>query len=143
MQATGFAPVNDLVDAVFVVSVRTFTDRIEHMRAEMARFGIRFEWVFDFDAGSIDPALLERTFAPSDLGPGHQSLVLKHVATWRACVERNLRRVLVFEHDVVLEPDVPQVFGKAMQEPDRLAPGYLIYLGCGDNRYVEGAARAP
>src|ERR1700747_751061 len=102
-------PVNELVDAVFVVSVRTFTDRIEHIRAEMARFGIQFDWVFDFDAGSIEPELLERTFAPSDLGPGHQSLVLKHVATWRACLERNLRRVLVFEDDVVLARRFPQV----------------------------------
>lgn len=142
MQETNATPVNELVDAVFVLSVRTFTDRIEHMRAQMSRFGIRFEWVFDFDAGSIDPALLERTFAASDLGPGHQSLVLKHAATWRACVERNLRRVLVFEDDVVLERHFPLAFGKVMQEADRLAPGYLIYLGCGDNRYVEGASQA-
>ena len=135
-------PVNELVDAVFVVSVRAFTDRIEHMRAEMARFGIRFEWVFDFDPDSIDPALLERTFAPSDLKTSHQSLVLKHAATWRACVGRDLRRVLVFEDDVVLARDFPHVFDRAMQEADRLAPGYLVYLGCGDNRYVEEAARA-
>ena len=134
--------VNELVDAVFVVSVRAFTDRIEHMRAEMARVGIRFEWVFDFDPDTIDPALLERTFAPSDLRISHQSLVLKHAATWRACVERNLRRVLVFEDDVVLAGNFPQVFDRAMQESDRLAPGYLIYLGCGDNRYVEEAAHA-
>jgi glycosyl transferase family 25 len=142
MQATNARHVNDLVDAVFVVSVRSFTDRIEHMRAEMARFGIRFEWMFDFDPESIDPALLERTFAPSDLKTGHQSLVLKHAATWRACVERNLGRVLVFEDDVVLAPGFVEAFARAMREADDLAPGYLIYLGCGDNRYVEGAARA-
>ena len=141
-QATAGA-VNGLVDAVFVVSVRAFTDRIEHMRAEMARVGIRFEWVFDFDPDSIEPGLLERTFAPSDLKISHQSLVLKHAATWRACVERNLRRVLVFEDDVVLAQDFSRVFERAMREADRLAPGYLIYLGCGDNRYVEGAAQAP
>lgn len=140
MQAANSIPVNSLVDAVFVVSVRAFTDRIEHMRAEMARFGIRFEWVFDFDPGSIEAAVLERTFAPSDLKASHQSLVLKHAATWRACVERELRRVLVFEDDVVLAPDFPQAFGRAMREAERLQPGYLIYLGCGDNRYVEGAA---
>src|SRR6266403_1479091 len=79
--------VNDLVDAVLVVSVRTFTDRIEHMRAEMARFGIEFEWVFDFDPPQITAELIERTFAPSDLRLPHQSAVLKHIATWRICVE--------------------------------------------------------
>jgi glycosyl transferase, family 25 len=142
MGQTNTPPVNTLVDAVFVLSVRAFTDRIEHMRAEMARFGIRFEWVFDFDPDSIDPALLERTFAPSDLKITHQSLVLKHAATWRACVEGNLRRVLVLEDDVVLARNFPRVFDRALQEADRLAPGYLIYLGCGDNRYVEEAANA-
>jgi glycosyl transferase family 25 len=134
--------VNELVDAVFVVSVRAFTDRIEHMRAEMARFGIQFEWVFDFDPDSIDATLLESTFAPSDLKITHQSLVLKHAATWRACVESNLRRVLVLEDDVVLARNFSQVFERALQEADRLAPGYLIYLGCGDNRYVDEAASA-
>jgi glycosyl transferase family 25 len=142
MEAANATAVGQLVDAVFVVSVRSFTDRVEHMRAEMARFGIHFEWVFDFDPDSIDPALLERTFAPGDLKKGHQSLVLKHAATWRACVERNLQRVLVFEDDVVLARDFPDVFERAMREADHLAPGYLVYLGCGDNRYVEGAQHA-
>ncbi|MBV8210094.1 MAG: glycosyltransferase family 25 protein [Burkholderiaceae bacterium] len=135
-------PVNQLVDAVFVLSVRIFADRIEHMRSEMARFGIGFDWVFEFDADSIDPELLARTFAPSDIGPAHQSLVLKHAATWRACVERGLRRVLVFEDDVVLAREFPHVFESAMREADALAPGYLVYLGCGDNRYVEEAQGA-
>jgi glycosyl transferase family 25 len=139
MQKAGATPVNQLVDAVFVVSVRSFADRIEHMRSEMDRFGIGFEWMFDFDPGTIDPALLERTFAPSDLRLSHQSLVLKHAATWRACVERGLRRVLVFEDDVVLARDFAQVLERAMREADGLAPGYLVYLGCGDNRYIEGA----
>jgi glycosyl transferase family 25 len=142
MEAASATPVNARVDAVFVVSVRSFTDRIEHMSTEMARFGIRFEWIFDFDPDSIDPALLERTFAPSDLRPGHQSLVLKHAATWRACVERDLQRVLVFEDDVVLASGFIDAFGRTMQEADRLAPGYLIYLGCGDNRYVEASAHS-
>jgi glycosyl transferase, family 25 len=135
--------INDLVDAVFVVSVRSFSDRIEHMRRQMARFDIRFEWVFDFDPDAIEPALIERVFAPSDLGPGHRSLVLKHVATWRACVDRGLRRVLVFEDDVVLSERFDQVFRRALDEADSLAPGYLLYLGCGDNRYLEGAFDSP
>jgi len=142
MGAAHATRINDLVDAVFVVSVRRFADRIEHMRGEMARFDIAFEWVFDFDPDAIDPELIARTFAPSDLGPGHRSLVLKHAATWRACVERRLGRVLVFEDDVVLAPGFIEAFGQAMREADRLPPGYLIYLGCGDNRYVQASGRA-
>ena len=135
--------VNDLVDAVLVVSVRAFQDRIDHIRAEMARFGIEFEWVFDFDPDTITPEILERTFAPSDMRLPHQSAVLKHIATWRICVERNYRRVLVFEDDVVLAANFPQVLAQAMAEADALRTPYLVYLGCGHNRYAVGAANSP
>lgn len=139
----GGVRVNDVVDAVLVVSVRSFHDRIAHINAEMARFGIAFEWVFDFDPETIPPGLIDKTFAPSDLRLPHQSAVLKHIATWRICVERNYRRVLVLEDDVVFEDNFPQVFAQAMAEADALTTPYLIYLGCGHNRYVAGAAKSP
>ena len=135
--------VNEVVDAVLVVSVRSFRDRIEHIQREMARFGIEFEWVFDFDPDAITPELVERTFAPSDLRLPHQSAVLKHIATWRICVERKYRRVLVFEDDVVLAPNFPEVLAQAMAEVDLLRTPYLVYLGCGHNRYAPGARSSP
>lgn len=137
------ATVNEVVDAVIVVSVRSFHDRIAHIEAELARFGIAFEWVFDFDPPEITPELLERTFAPSDLRLPHQSAVLKHIAAWRICAERDVRRVLVFEDDVVLAPNFPQVLALAMAEADHLKTPYLVYLGCGYNRYAAGAQESP
>ena len=128
--------VNQLVDAVFVLSVRSFTDRIAHIRAEMARHAIDFEFVFEFDANAIPPELLERRFAPSDMTLGHQSLVLKHVRTWELVRERNLRRVLVFEDDAVLARDFGAQFGVVMQDADSLGAPYLIYLGRGNNQHV-------
>jgi len=135
--------VNELVDAVLVISVRSFTDRIEHMRGQMARFGIEFEWVFEFDPPDITPELIERTFAPSDLRLPHQSATLKHIATWRICVERKYRRVLVFEDDVVLSRRFVSVLASAVRELDERNSACLLYLGCGHNRYVQGARRSP
>jgi glycosyl transferase family 25 len=135
--------VNDLVDAVLVISVRSFQDRIAHMRAELARFDIEVEWIFDFDPPQITPELIERTFAPSDLRLSHQSAVLKHMAAWRICAERGYRRVLIFEDDVVLAANFPEVLAQAMAEADALRTPYLVYLGCGHNRYAAGAARSP
>ncbi len=142
-QASAAPRVNDLVDAVLVISVRRFADRIAHMRAEMARFDINFEWIFDFDPEEISSDLIERTFAPSDLRLSHQSLVLKHIAAWRICAERGLGRVLVFEDDAVLAENFPQVLAQAMREADALRGPYLIYLGCGFNRYAPGAQSSP
>ena len=134
--------VNELVDAVLVLSVRSFSERIAHMQAELARHHIGFEFVFDFDADTIPAPLIERTFAPSDLKLAHQSLVLKHIRSWQLTVERGWGRVLVLEDDAVLTRDFESSFAQAMREADALAGPYLIYLGCGDNRYLEGATRS-
>jgi O-antigen ligase/GR25 family glycosyltransferase involved in LPS biosynthesis len=135
-------PVNQRVDAVFVLSVKTFHDRIRHIEDELGRHGIAFEWIFEHDADELTPEQLEAVFAPSDMKRGHQSLVLKHVETWKRCVERNYRRVLVFEDDAVLARDFDRVFGLAMDEADAVERPYMVYLGCGDNKYVQGAARS-
>lgn len=136
-------PVNSLVDAVFVLSVKTFHDRIRHIESELAHHGIAFEWIFEHDADELTQDEIDAVFAPSDLKRGHQSLVLKHIETWRRCVERDYRRVLVFEDDAKLARDFGAVLATALGEADRLEQPWMIYLGCGDNKYVEGASKSP
>ena len=128
--------VNALVDAVFVLSVRSFAERIAHIEAELARHGIVFEFVFEHDADTIPDTLIERRFAPSDMRRSHQSLDLKHIRTWELALERGLARVLVFEDDAVLAPDFAAQFTRVIAEAGALAPGWLVYLGRGDNRVV-------
>ncbi|MEP6609284.1 MAG: O-antigen ligase family protein [Burkholderiaceae bacterium] len=139
------APVNAQVDAVFVLSVRSFHARIAHIDRELKRHGIAFEWIFDYDADTLTSELIEETFAPSDLGRPQQSLVLKHIETWRRCVDRGYRRVLVLEDDAMLASNFAQMFGDAMHAADALAKPYMVYLGCGDNKYVphEQGAESP
>ncbi len=136
-------PVNQLVDAVFVLSVKTFHDRIRHIESELARHGIQFEWIFEHDADELKQEEIDAVFAPSDLKRGHQSLVLKHIETWKRCVERGYRRVLVLEDDAKLAGDFGEVLAAAMSEADGLSQPYMVYLGCGDNKYVAGARRSP
>ena len=69
----------------------------------------------------------------------HQSLDLKHIRTWELSVERGLARVLVFEDDAVLAPDFASQFARVMGDAAALAPGWLVYLGRGDNRVVAQA----
>ena len=126
---------------MFVLSVKTFHDRTRHIEAELGRHGIAFEWIFEYDANELTPEQIEAVFAPSDLKRAHQSLVLKFIETWKICVARGYRRILVFEDDVVLSDRFNDVFASAIQEADGLAPGYAIYLGCGDNKYVGRESR--
>ena len=143
MSAGAPAPrVNALVDAVFVLSVRSFADRIAHIQAELARQAIEFEFVFDYDANAIPEDVIERRFAPSDMKRSHQSLVLKHIRTWELMRERNLARVLVFEDDALLAPDFVAGLGEALREAQALPPGWCIYLGRGNNQHM-GARSGP
>ena len=39
--------VNSFVDKVYVLSVKSFKDRIRHVKEEMAKHNIKFEFIFD------------------------------------------------------------------------------------------------
>lgn len=134
--------VNRRVDAVYVLSVRSFADRIAHIEAEMARHGIVFEFVFDHDANAIKEELIARRFAPSDMKLAHQSLVLKHIRTWELMRERDLARVLVLEDDALLAPDFAAGLDEALREAQSLPPGWCLYLGRGNNQHM-GARGGP
>jgi len=128
--------VNDCVDAVFVLSVRSFAERIAHIEAEMARHGIAFEFVFDFDANAIPEDLIDRRFAPSDMQRSHQSLVLKHLRAWELMRERDLTCVLVLEDDAVLADDFSAGLSEALNAAAALPAGWCLYLGRGNNQHV-------
>jgi glycosyl transferase family 25 len=124
--------VNECVDAVYVLTVKTFTERIAHMRSELGRHGIAFEFVLEHDAGELQPETIAAMFAPSRMRAAHQSLVLKHIAAWRDAVAKRHRRILVLEDDAVLARDFAPRFDEAMQAAERLPPGWLVYLGGAD-----------
>jgi glycosyl transferase family 25 len=126
--------VNDCVDAVYVLTVKTFAARIAHVRRELARHGIEFEFVLAHDAAELQPAALAASFAPSKMRLAQQSLVLKHLAAWRDAAAKGHARALVFEDDAVLAADFRERFDAAMAAADGLAPGWLVYLGGADTK---------
>ena len=71
------------IDAVFVLSVKTFTDRIAHVTRGLGRFGIPFEFVLEFDAAELDEATILRHFAALSPMKKQMSLTLKHLHAWR------------------------------------------------------------
>ena len=132
--APGVRGVNEWVDAVFVLTVRGWHERQAHVRAQLDRHGIRFEFVFEHDADALDPALVERTFAPSALRAPHQSLVLKNIHVWRESLARGCRRVLVFEDDAVLADDFGARFDEAMRAATAQPDGWMLFLGGMDTK---------
>ena len=42
------------IDAVFVLSVRTFEDRIKHVKQQLALHGIDYQFIFEFDIPELN-----------------------------------------------------------------------------------------
>jgi glycosyl transferase family 25 len=120
------------IDAVFVLSVKTFADRIAHVTRELGRFGIPFELVLDFDAAELDEPTILRHFDGASPMKKQMSLTLKHLQAWRLACARGARRIMVFEDDVVLHPEFHARLAAAMRAADALAPGWLVFLGGAD-----------
>lgn len=117
-----------------MLTVRSFHDRIAHIKEQLKRQGIQFEFIFKHDAEQLEAATIEHYFAASDLKDQHKSLVLKHIETWRIAVARGLDRILVFEDDVILADNFVPKLIKAIEATNCIEPGYLIFLSGGNTK---------
>ena len=126
--------VNDCVDQVYVLSVRTFTQRIHHITTELTKHAIDFRFVFEHDATDLDERITNAVFSPGALANGQRSLILKNIHVWRDAVAKGYRHVLVFEDDAVLASTFRKVFDQAMAAAEKQTPGWMIFLGGFDTR---------
>ncbi|WP_083566803.1 glycosyltransferase family 25 protein [Pandoraea thiooxydans] len=123
------------LDGIYVLSVKSFTDRIAHIRKELGAQHLDFEFVFDHDAAELDPAVLARQFAAdTQLSRAHCSLVLKHAEAWRRALSRGQRTILVLEDDVLLNRNFRAGLATALAAGRGLHDGWLIFLGGADTK---------
>ncbi len=123
------------VDAVFVLSVKTFEDRINHVKKQMALHQIEYQFVFDFDIPDLNSSLLIDTFETEKvLDKPQQSLVLKHIQAWRLCVEHQFQNILVFEDDVILSDNFVPKLNQAIKAIEQKQNAYLLFLGGADTK---------
>jgi glycosyl transferase family 25 len=123
------------IDAVYVLSVKTFADRIDHVLKELDKHRIPFEFIFEYDIESLTSEIQDQYFG------GHQklelpqrSLVLKHIQAWRQCVNAGHQNILVFEDDVLLKDGFVEYLKQAMDAVPSKDEGYLLFLGGEDTK---------
>lgn len=124
--------VNNLVDMVYVLSVKTFTERISHIKNEMKKHQIEFQFVFLYDIPDLNAEMLEDIFGDAALSMAQKSLALKHVHAWSDAVQNNYKKILIFEDDAVLHKDFNLHFAEVMDAASKLPDDYLIFLGGAD-----------
>ncbi|MDP2881818.1 MAG: glycosyltransferase family 25 protein [Azonexus sp.] len=142
-QSSSVKPVNELVDAVFVLSVKTLSARIQHIESELARKGIVFSFMFEHDAAELSEDRLTEIFGPSEMKLTHKSLVMKNIQVWKNSVAQGYERVLVFEDDAVLGDNFMAGFTEAMVAVEKLPPGWLVFLGGLDTKVPDSYFLAP
>lgn len=121
-------------DAVFVLTVKSFAERIQHIEKHFAKHQIQFEFIFDFDPPELNSDCLDQIFGDSSLGIPQKSLVMKHIHAWRLGIERGCDKILVFEDDAVLCKDFVKKINQIIACSMKLEPGYLVYLGGYDTK---------
>lgn len=126
--------VNSFVDKVYVLSVKSFKDRIHHIKQEMAKHNIQFEFIFEYDIPELTHAILKKNFSHSTLTLAQKSLVLKHRYAWQDALKHKYKRVLIFEDDVILLPHFNQNFEILIASIKKLPKDYLIFFGGGDTK---------
>ena len=129
------------LDALIIINVKRFTERRRHVEAELARFGLRGEFMHDFDADEITSELDRRWFAGAQLNGGQKSCALKHIAVLQRVVESGWQRCLVLEDDVVLADGFVEGVRAALSETRAEPHPYVIYLGAGGNFYTPASQR--
>jgi glycosyl transferase family 25 len=120
---------------IYVLSVKTFTDRINHIRQEMAKHQLEFEFIFDYDIYALDDIIDQQYFLqPSTLSPAAKSITLKHICAWKKALHKKHQQILVFEDDVVLDDNFLTKLQVVLEDANNISPGYLIFLGGADTK---------
>jgi glycosyl transferase family 25 len=111
------------------------------VEAQLARFGLRGEFIHEFDADEITAELDQRYFTGDALSRGQKSCALKHVAALQRIADCGWQRCLVLEDDVVLADGFIEGVQAALAETRDQPHPFVIYIGAGGNFYTPASQR--
>jgi glycosyl transferase family 25 len=125
------------IGAVYVIHVARFTERATHMKAQLGRFEIPFEFVLPYDAETLDADAQRRYLSPgARITVGELSCVLKHMEAMRRIAAKNHRLALVLEDDVLLAENFNEQLAAILEKAETLKSPFTIQIGCANNMYV-------
>lgn len=120
---------------IYVISVRTYVDRHEHVNSLAKFHNFSFEYIFEFDAIDLDRSAISR--CSGILTPSSMSNSLKHIEAERKLIEGSSSIALVLEDDILFLEGFFQQLEDIVIEARSLNPGWLIFLGGSDNKLDE------
>ena len=129
---------------VCILSVKTFTSRIDSINRQLLPLGIPFQFVFRYDVEDFQnealPAQFERD---SILTLPERSIVAKHIEAWQLALDSGKPYALVLEDDAILHPNFVDNLKQIIKQAKILKPGFLINLGGANSRVPLALYRNP
>lgn len=119
---------NKVFDRIFVLTIPSFTDRIENMKQRLD--GIDYEFFYGTYGGDLDVTPYRE--AGSRLTRGQLSCALSHYNIYKKIVEEDIQNALILEDDCAFNENINNLEKYAGQLPDEYS---VFYLG-----FQEGSA---
>jgi GR25 family glycosyltransferase involved in LPS biosynthesis len=117
---------------IYVISVKSFLDRHEHIERLAKSLDLQFEYVWAFDADDLTED--DFTVVSKSLCKKSASNVLKHMHAQALFLETGKEVGLVLEDDVILFKSFLDGLRRTIDLAKDLPPGWLIFLGGADNK---------
>ena len=124
--------INQKVDRVYVVSVKSYSERINHIKNEMNRHRIDFHFVFNNDADELSEDITCKF--DKNLSLPQISLIMKNIEVWNDAIMNNFQNILVFEDDAILTKNFVTDLVSIINDVKKIKPGYLVFLGGADTK---------
>ncbi|MDH6263327.1 glycosyltransferase family 25 protein [Bradyrhizobium sp. BR13661] len=128
----------------YVIHSKSLPERAGHIRHELDRVGIPFEWILDFEVDEITPEVDALYFAKgAPLSIRQKSCALKHIVAMQRICKQQHDLALIFEDDAQLVPDFIARLRRVLAEAERWPRPRILHLGAATNFYTPAAQLKP
>jgi glycosyl transferase family 25 len=133
-----------LLDRIYVLNVKKFTERRAFMEKQLAKTGLQAEFIFDWDADELNDEIIDRYFSKNNkLSVAQKSCALKHITALQRITESNGRFNLILEDDAVLAKEFGLGLQRALAQSEQFLENKVIYIGSGGNFFTPKSQRRP
>ena len=124
---------------VYVISVKSFTERQSSIEKQAKAFGFTPEFIFQFDSDNL--LADDRARVSERLPSKTASCALKHFEAQKRLLESNSDFALVIEDDVLFFDTFLERIDEVLMRLRVLDPGWLVFLGGADDSFPKEALR--
>lgn len=91
---------------VFIVSLKSATDRRAALKSHLAPLGIEYEWFDAIRGDELSPQYRQEVNPAGNMSPGQLGCYLSHIHIYERIIAQEIPVALVLEDDTVLHPSV-------------------------------------